>query len=160
MRKFHEQQKEVLEKLVEEKKFVFGDDVLEITASDIKEASRNIRAIRPTSIRYSNVQLLTKVYVALGILMMVGAIYYPRISELFEENRSQAMLFMMGALIALIGLLANYFYLLRKRRYLQAAHMLDSIAIKEWAQPITPQDVLEKIRIQTSSDVKSHERLL
>lgn len=131
MMNFHQQQKEMLEKLVAEKKVVFGDDVLEITASDIKEASRNIRALRPTSIRYSNVQLLTKVYVALGVLMMIGAIYYPRITELFQENRTQGMLFLMGALMTLIGLLANYFYVLRKRRYLEAERMLESIARKE-----------------------------
>lgn len=131
MMNFHQQQKEMLEKLVAEKKVVFGDDVLEITASDIKEASRNIRVLRPTSIRYSNVQLLTKVYVALGVLMMVGAIYYPRIAELFQENRTQGMLFLMGAVVTLIGLLANYFYVLRKRRYLEAERMLESIARKE-----------------------------
>lgn len=131
MMNFHQQQKEMLEKLVAEKKVVFGDDVLEITASDIKEASRNIRALRPTSIRYSNIQLLTKVYVALGVLMMVGAIYYPRIAELFQENRTQGMLFLMGAVMTLIGLLANYFYVLRKRRYLEAERMLESIARKE-----------------------------
>lgn len=131
MLNFHQQQKEMLEKLVAEKKVVFGDDVLEITASDIKEASKNIRALRPTNIRYSNVQLLTKVYVSLGVLMMVGAIYYPRIAELFQENRTQGMLFLMGALMTLIGLLANYFYVLRKRRYLEAERMLESIARKE-----------------------------
>ena len=128
---FHQQQKEMLEKLVAEKKVVFGDDVLEITASDIKEASQNIRALRPTNIRYSNVQIITKVYVALGVLMMVGAIYYPRIIEIFEENKTQGMLFLMGALMALIGLLANYFYVLRKRRYLEAERMLESNARKE-----------------------------
>ena len=124
---FHQQQKEMLEKLVEEKKVVFGDDVLEITASDIKEASRNIRALRPTNIRYSNLQLITKVYFALGVLLMIGAIYYPRIIKIFEENRTQGMLFLIGALIALIGLLANYFYLLSKRRDLEAERMLESL---------------------------------
>lgn len=131
MLNFHQQQKELLEKLVAEKKVVFGDDVLEITASDIKEASKNIRALRPTNIRYSNVQLLTKVYVSLGVLMMVGAIYYPKIAELFQENRTQGMLFLMGALMTLIGLLANYVYVLRKRRYLEAERMLESIARKD-----------------------------
>lgn len=128
---FHEQQRAMLEKLVAEKKVVFGDEVLEITASDIKEASRSIRVLRPTNIRYSSVQLVTKFYVALGILMMIGAIYYPRIAELFSENRTQGMLFLMGAVMTLIGLVANYFYVLRKRRYLEAERMLESIARKE-----------------------------
>lgn len=121
---FHQQQKELIESLVAEKKVVFGDDVLEITASDIKEASRKIKVFRPTSIRYSNVQVLTKVYVILGALMMIGAIFYPRIAELFLENRTQAMIFIMGAAMTLIGVLANYFYVLRRRRYLEVERLM------------------------------------
>lgn len=128
---FHQQQKELLESLIAEKKVVFGDDVLEITASDIKEASRKIRAFRPMNIRYNNIQVLTKVYVFLGALMMVGAIFYPRISELFQENRTQAMIFLMGALMALIGIFANYFYVLRKRRYLEVEKMMFDNARKD-----------------------------
>lgn len=131
MLNFHQQQKELLESLIAEKKVVFGDDVLEITASDIKEASRKIRAFRPTNIRYNNIQVLTKVYVFLGALMMVGAIFYPRISELFQENRTQAMIFLMGALMALIGIFANYFYVLRKRRYLEVEKMMFDNARKD-----------------------------
>jgi len=127
---FQKQQKEILETVIAEKKIVFGDDVLEITASDIKEASRNIRIIRPTSVRNNNVQLLTKVYVVLGVLMMVGAVFYQRMIEFFSENKAQGTLFMMGAAIALIGLLANYFYALRRRRYIEAERMIENIAHK------------------------------
>lgn len=121
---FQQQQKEILESLVAERKIIFGDDVLEITASDIKEASRKVRMFRPTNIRHSSVQILTKIYVVLGALMMISAILYPRISDLFYENRMQAMIFLLGAIIAVIGLLANYFYVLRRKRYLEVERMM------------------------------------
>ncbi len=114
----------MLENLVAEKKFVFGDDVLEITASDIKEASRKIRVFRPTSIRYRNIQVITKVYVIACVLMMLGAIYYTRIIEFFQENRTQAMLFIIGAVMTLIGILLNSVFMLRRRRYLEIEKMI------------------------------------
>lgn len=121
---FQQQQKAMLESIVSERKVVFGDEVLEITASDIKEASRKIQIFRPTNIRYSNVQVITKVYVVLGTLMMISAIFYPKISELFYENRTQAMIFLMGGVMTVIGVLANYFYALRRRRYLEVERMM------------------------------------
>jgi ABC-type bacteriocin/lantibiotic exporter with double-glycine peptidase domain len=132
LHRFHDQQKEMLEKLVAEKKVVFGDDVLEITASDIKEASRNIRPLRSNIVRYGNVQILTRLYVLIGILMMLGAIYYREIEDFIYGNKTRGMLFLMGALLSMIGIAANYLYMLRKRRFLDAEQrMLERLSGKD-----------------------------
>lgn len=100
---FQQRQKVLLEELVSDRKHVYGDDVLEVTASDIKEAAHRIQPIRPTERRYQSSELLTRAYIIIGIVMMVGAFFYPQIQEILENNKTQALVFFMGASITAMG---------------------------------------------------------
>lgn len=114
---FRERQKRLLEELIAEKKFIYGDESLEITASDIKETSEQIRAYRPASYRFRSTLLIGQLYIALGVLLMVGSYFYPLIERMLVENRLQAMLVLVGAITVVTGLFALYFYKLRQKRY-------------------------------------------
>jgi len=118
LRTFQENQKRLLEEMVAEKKFVYGDETLEITASDIKETAERIRPYRPmTRTRFHTIRLAAQVYISLGLIMMLGSFFYPDLLRMFSENRSQAMIFGAGALTVLLGVVALYMYRLRLQRY-------------------------------------------
>lgn len=120
---FQKRQQEMLEKLISERKFVFGDETVEITASDIKEAAEYIRAFRPRVARYSYLRSLSQVYVVLGAALAFGGYYYPIFQNIFLENRVQAMAMATGFVMMALGGLAGYLYRARIRRYEELERM-------------------------------------
>lgn len=121
---FQKRQKKLLEDLISDQKLVLGDDALEITASDIKEAAHYIQAVRPTARRYQSSELLTRAYVVIGVVMMVGAFFYPEIQDLFDKSKTQALIFLMGAGMTAIGWLFGYWLKLRQRRFAEQVNQI------------------------------------
>lgn len=117
---FRIRQQEMLEELVSERKSVFGDDILEITASDVKSAGDRIRVYRPNIARSRLNDLVTRSYFFIGVLMMIGAYFYPTLLELYSSNRTQALIFSMGAAIASMGALFGAVNTYRRRRMSEA----------------------------------------
>ena len=114
---FQQRQQDILEQLISERKFVFGDETVEITASDIKEAAEYIKAFRPRVARYSSLRSLSQVYVVLGAAIAFGGYFYPTFQTIFLENRVQAMAMATGFAMMALGGLAGYLYRARIRRY-------------------------------------------
>jgi hypothetical protein len=127
-------QKKMLEDLVSEQKRVFGDDVLEITASDIRDIARQIRPVRSLARSYFASELLTRVYIILGIAMMGGAFIYPDIKEMLARNQTQAFMFLVGAAMTVVGVMFGYWLRLRKRRFEFMAQKLYSLKARELAE--------------------------
>lgn len=113
LRSFVEDQQRAIERLIAERKVVYGDQTLEITASDIKEASSKIRVA--SSRRVPMIRLVIQLYGVIGVGLMVGAFIYPFFRTMLIENRHQAILFLMGALTATASLFLSYFYTVRER---------------------------------------------
>ena len=124
LQSFQTQQRELLEQLISERKFVFGDEIVEVTASDIKEASRFIRADRPRVARYSSLRSLSQIYAALGALIAFVGYFYPSLQNIFVENRVQGMAIITGLIMMALGGFSGYLYRLRIRRY-EAMHSND-----------------------------------
>jgi H+/Cl- antiporter ClcA len=105
-------QVQVLEERVTSLKYVFGDDVVEVTASDIKQASetRSSPLIRVRE-RQSLTRSLLAVYVVLGILMGVFGLFYDQIFLLLRRNPTQLLLSVSGISVSL----ASYLMLARLR---------------------------------------------
>jgi hypothetical protein len=114
---FQKRQQKILEELIAERKFVYGDDNIEVTASDIKEASIYIRAYRPRVSKYSKLRLISQIYILLGILITSGAFFYPKFQTIFRENSVQAFALITGVFITFLGIIAAYIYRLRIRQY-------------------------------------------
>src|ERR1700744_357328 len=103
LEKFEHRQVEYLEEILKGKKYVFGDEVVEITASDVREAADQIRPIQTTRKRLSAVQLASTVYFFAGILMAVGGVFYPQIQDMFDKNPKQIIFIIAGISLSLIS---------------------------------------------------------
>lgn len=118
---FHRRQQKNLENIVKQEKYVFGDDIVEVTASDIRQAERQFVVLEERSLyRYPASSMLFKVYLILGILMTVFGLFYDKIIYIYGENPKQFMMIAMGVLITLFSFFGNYLLKLkieRRRRY-------------------------------------------
>ncbi len=129
---FQARQQEMLEGLIAERKLVLGDDVLEITASDIKSASERIQVYRPAFRRNQSTELVTRAYVVIGIAMMAGSFFYPQLMEIYASNKAQALIFVMGAAMAAVGGIFSYWIQSRRRRiYEEAEAYMSSVSRRE-----------------------------
>lgn len=126
LERFLGHQKDTIESMILEKKAIFGDDFIEITASDIKEAGDRIRPIYmyPSKYRNASQLIITKLYVAAGILMMIGAFFYDDIHQLLTGNKTQSLLFLMGAFMVILGGVFNYWLKLRRQRLEERLDMM------------------------------------
>jgi len=117
LKRFHERQQKLLENIVAERKYVFGDQTVEITASDIKEAGDSIRPMLRLRTRFRSIRLIGRTYLALGLLIASVGFLYPYITELIKENRTQGMTLSLGLVMALAGAAAQLYATLRERRF-------------------------------------------
>mgnify|MGYP000982742940 FL=1 len=103
LNKFHEEQERKLEKIIAEKKVVYGDDALEITVSDIRYAKDKFKISFPLSNRRKRLYLIYKIYSIMGIFIMLLSFLYPYILEMMRENKEQTILLFMGFSMTIIG---------------------------------------------------------
>lgn len=113
---FHEKQQKLIEDLISEKKLVFGDEAVEITASDIKEASSFIYAYKPSKKKVEISLLMARLYVFLGIALIAGAWLYPYIKEMLASNETQAGIFFAGVIMTILGFVAGILFKYRAQR--------------------------------------------
>ncbi len=75
---FHEKAEKELGEAIKSKKYVFGDEDVEVTASDVRELSERFY-FRTETRRHTlwRTQLILKVYSILGVLVALGGILYP-----------------------------------------------------------------------------------
>lgn len=128
---FGRRQQILLEEIVSEKKSVFGDDILEITASDIKEAAHQIRPLNRRFLRYRTTEVITRAYGILGLFVMVGAAFYPQIEYIVENNRGQALGFLMGGAMFAVGLVMGQWAKFRRRRFESEMARIGTIRSKD-----------------------------
>lgn len=106
--KFREEQERKLEEVIAEKKVVYGDDILEITVSDIKYAKDKFRINFSPSNKSKRFYLVSLMYSIMGGLIMLLSLIYPYILEMMRENKEQAMLLFMGFFMTMIGFLGLF----------------------------------------------------
>jgi hypothetical protein len=114
---FQQRQVSQLEQIIRERKYVFGDEVLEVTASDIREAAEYIRPIsRGYRRRLMTVSLVTQVYMFFGIILTLGGVAYPYLRDLNKQSLTQFTLIIAGVTITLASFFMALFYKLRAQR--------------------------------------------
>lgn len=114
---FSTKQRIELEHLIASRKSVLGDDVLEITASDIKEASRYFRVVMPSKYdKGLTVGLVTGLYILGGAGMVIYGLFYDYVHMLFRENPERAATIGAGFSIMIAGITVQYFLRARERR--------------------------------------------
>jgi hypothetical protein len=97
-----------------EAKYSFGDEFIEVTASDIEEVRWRIRIIKPNKQAYNRV-LLVNLSIMIGITILLIGLFYPYFED-FINNSSPAQLqfTLFGLLLTVFGLL--YLFLMRVKR--------------------------------------------
>lgn len=120
LERFKELQVEMLEDLVKEEKYLFGDDEVEITASDIREAKNSIRILRRPDLQNRRNQmmiLMTRLYAVMGLLTILIGLYYPQFTEMLESNPKQASLILTGVITSVISSLFHFYLKAKIERY-------------------------------------------
>jgi hypothetical protein len=109
LKKFHKRQQEKLENIIQQEKYVFGDDVIEITASDIYQAERFFIIIEErSSYRLASTLLLFKIYLIIGLAMTFLGLFYKQLLLLFKSSPPQFIIVIMGFLFTLSSLFMIY----------------------------------------------------
>jgi hypothetical protein len=98
---FKDRQVKELEARISSNKYVFGDEVVEITASDIKQASEP----QVASIRYSynrnSQKTIFQLYIVMGVLIAIGGLFYQDLLSLFYHSPIQLTLFLSGLALSI-----------------------------------------------------------
>lgn len=114
---FQSRQQQMMESVVADRKLVPGDEILEITASDIKAAARRIQVSRRGALTaQAKVELLMRAYIVIGVVIMVGSLFKSQLIALYASDRYLAWIFIMGAAMAAIGWVFNSWFQARRKR--------------------------------------------
>src|SRR5688572_5439647 len=90
-----------IENYLQQRKYVPGDDFIEITALDIDEVSQRFRIIRHSSSKYTKT-LIPILYSMIGIGLLIVGLYYDQIQLLLKDDPQRLMLIGMG--LVMIGM--------------------------------------------------------
>jgi len=91
-----------------EKKYVFGDDQIEVTASDIEEVSKRIKLFVPK--RRSSVQLILIIYSVLGVFIFFFGLFYGEIKNIIESGGSfRFAIIISGILLTVFSVIYLYY---------------------------------------------------
>jgi hypothetical protein len=93
---FKLRQVQELEERIASRKYVFGDDVIEVTAADVKQASEIRNTLPHAFARRSASQMLLSIYTIMGVLMAIVGLFYEQFLGLFYRNPIQLALVIGG----------------------------------------------------------------
>jgi hypothetical protein len=138
LEEFQIQKKKELEEFLKNKKYVFGDEVIEITASDIKEASRNFKVSELSGRKLPLTNMLLKLYMFIGVAMVVGGLFYQDIRQMIGRNPEQLSIVVAGLSLTLVSFFGSYYMKIKaerrfeiEKRYIELESKVDSEYRKE-----------------------------
>jgi hypothetical protein len=93
-----------LEQRITSRKYVFGDEEVEVTANDVRMAAE-MRTIQPQLLRsrLSSTRLILMVYMVLGALTSVAGLFWGTLRTLYADDPIRFMLVVSGVAIALMS---------------------------------------------------------
>jgi len=118
--RFEENNKNKLEQIIQKDKYVFGDETIEITASDIRQAEKRFNIDDRHYYKYPMSNILLKIYFIAGVLLTVFGMFYEKVMYIIKDNPQQLMFIVAGISLMLVSLLGSYFLKYRmeqRKRY-------------------------------------------
>lgn len=97
---------EMLEDIVKDRKHVPGDKFIEITASDLEQASQYLKVIAPR--KSESLRLVLVIYALTGVAMIIAGLFYPVFMEMFRESPQRLMLTLGGAVLTAAGVFGYF----------------------------------------------------
>lgn len=119
LEEFQEQRKSELERYLKNRKYVFGDETIEITASDIREASKQFKIAELTKSKLPMTSMVLKLYMVFGIGLTIVGLFYPQIKQMIDENPNQLLLIASGLILSLLSFFGSYYFKARQDRNLE-----------------------------------------
>jgi hypothetical protein len=107
--------KEELESIIRDQKYIPGEEFVEITASDIERATRQVIFVSKRKSDFRG--LILEVYMVLGIFTVVLGLFYEQIRHMMENNPTQFMLVIAGATMIAVSALSRW-YFNRRQKYI------------------------------------------
>lgn len=106
--------REELERILVSKKLIPGDDFVEVTASDIDEASRYFKFVRP--VRNSSKYLVLIVYFVFGLIATFVGLFYEDFRYIMENRPTQAMIILVGLTMMIVSFIGYFYFRQRDRQ--------------------------------------------
>lgn len=105
-----------IEAMLLEEKFVPGESVIEVTERDIREMEQALRFdVRKRTRSAPFAQLITSVYIVVGVLFSVAGFVYPRLQEIVVDT-TQVTLILLGIVLMVFGFVGRQWFLYRDLR--------------------------------------------
>ena len=117
LEQFQKQQQRLLEEIISSRKYVFGDDVVEVTRSDVQQAGRFIRPLPETqSPRFSSMKLAALAYIFVGLVTFVGGLAWPYLQSFYMRDRFSFLFSLAGLVTSILGYLLLEVLRMRTKR--------------------------------------------
>lgn len=112
--KFKNNQVQLLEDVIKEKKYFPGEDFIEITASDVQDVSKNFKYYKQQKLDIKYLIIYT--YFLVGILTAIVGLFYEDIKYIYEHNRNQAVFVFAGLLMTFLSAILLFITKLKESR--------------------------------------------
>ncbi|ENW06797.1 hypothetical protein [Acinetobacter beijerinckii] len=119
LERFQKQRKDELELFLKNKKYIFGDDIVEITASDIREADKFFKVVEFSKTKLPLTNMLLKAYLIGGFAMVILGLFYPTIMQMLDRNPTQLALVIGGLTLSLVSFFGSYYLRFREERHIE-----------------------------------------
>ena len=96
----------ILKEIIKDRKYVPGDNFVEITASDLEQASQYLKVIAPR--KSGSLRLVLVLYAFMGIVMIIAGLFYPLIAEMIRESPERLILTFGGFILLAAGIYGYY----------------------------------------------------
>lgn len=111
---FHFEINQEIENYFQERKYVPGDDFIEITALDIKEITRRIRIVRPS--RTNIKKLIPVLYTTMGVILILFGLFYDQIFIIIRQQPKRLIFIVGGLAMLFVSWFYIYFIRIREKR--------------------------------------------
>lgn len=123
LERFQDQRKDDLESIIKREKYVFGDESVEITASDIRAAERQFSRLSTPRAQLPLTKLLMRLYLFAGVAMVVAGLFYEEIRSVLEGDPVKRTLVIGGLALSFVSIVGGYYVRIRtERRELMERH--------------------------------------
>lgn len=145
--KFYEKQKKLLEKNIVDEKSIFGDEIIEVTSSDIKNAAENIIYINKKNNRVRIFEQLSKIYFLIGAVITILSLLYPYFNYLIQSD-VQKIAVISGAIMILFSVIIRFLFLDREKLK-QKIEYDNKVYLKELLEQIKKYNIELESKIHT-----------
>lgn len=133
LHKFQSKQVKILEQIIKDRKYVYGDSLIEVTGSDVQEASHAIRAVDMAGKRRLMRKLLSSTYLFIGFLLFTIGIFYDFVFYTIFNNPTRSIMVAVGLFMIIASSFISQIFKIREEKEfkeIDSDHFLSELKIK------------------------------